>query len=63
MSWIKVEDELPTKHKSVIVTDGFISQEAYLSSSGRWVKNEYCLDLVKYKVIAWQPMPKWEGER
>ena len=63
MGWIKVEDELPSKNKPVIVTDGLISQEAYLSFSDRWIRNEYCLDLVKYKVIAWQPMPKWEVER
>ena len=60
MSWIKVEDKLPEYHNAVIVTDGFSSHEAYLSSSGRWVRNEYCLDLVKYNVIAWQPMPQWE---
>ena len=62
MSWIKVEDKLPQKHKSVIVTDSNISMDAWLGEDNKWYRHEYRLDMMHYKVIAWQPMPKWEVE-
>lgn len=64
MSWIKVEDKLPKTGDRVIVTDGFMSFEASYSHKDEWIRNNsYNLIDMGYKVIAWQPMPKWEVEK
>jgi hypothetical protein len=62
MKWIKVKDKIPPYGERVLVAiDDFVC-EAYLSGGGKW-KRYNSIDFENWmgEVVAWMPMPKWEG--
>ena len=54
--WISVNDKLPRCGESVIVTDGVFVCEAFLSISGKWVRNG--IGWIESEITHWQPMPE-----
>lgn len=53
--WISVKDRLPRCGDSVIVTDGVFACEAFLSISGKWVRNG--IGWIESEITHWMPMP------
>lgn len=54
--WISVHDRLPRCGESVIVTDGELVCEAFLSISGKWVRNG--IGWIASEITHWQPTPE-----
>ena len=53
--WISVKDRLPRCGDRVIVTDGVFVCEAFLSISGKWVRNG--IGWIESEITHWMPMP------
>lgn len=54
--WISVKDRLPLCGDRVIVTDGVFVCEAFLSISGKWVRNG--IGWIASEITHWMPMPE-----
>lgn len=54
--WISVKDRLPLCGDRVIMTDGVFVCEAFLSISGKWVRNG--IGWIESEITHWQPMPE-----
>lgn len=57
--WISVKDKLPRCGDRVIMTDGVFVCEAFLSISGKWVRNG--IGWIASEITHWMPMPSTEG--
>ena len=53
--WISVKDRLPRCGDRVIMTDGVFVCEAFLSISGKWVRNG--IGWIESEITHWMPMP------
>ena len=53
--WISVKDRLPRCGDRVITTDGVFACEAFLSISGKWVRNG--IGWIESEITHWMPMP------
>ena len=54
--WISVKDRLPLCGDRVIMTDGVFVCEAFLSISGKWVRNG--ISWIESEITRWMPMPE-----
>lgn len=54
--WISVKDRLPLCGDRVIMTDGVFVCEAFLSISGKWMRNG--ISWIESEITHWQPMPE-----
>lgn len=54
--WISAKDRLPPCGDRVIMTDGVFVCEAFLSISGKWVRNG--ISWIESEITHWQPMPE-----
>ena len=53
--WISVKGRLPRCGDRVIMTDGVFVCEAFLSISGKWVRNG--IGWIESEITHWMPMP------
>lgn len=53
--WISVQDRLPRCGDRVIMTDGVFVCEAFLSISGKWVRNG--IGWIESEITHWMPLP------
>lgn len=54
--WISVKERLPLCGDRVIMTDGVFVCEAFLSISGKWMRNG--IGWIESEITHWQPMPE-----
>jgi len=61
--WKLIKDKKPPMYRTVIVSDGDRSLDAWLEEDGEYRRADYMLKDVKFEPKAWCEMPKWEGEK